>query len=190
MRALAILALLAAPALAQEGRFSAGSEAQSWNLTGEEPARFEARVVDTLCELTGDCPADCGGGARQLALLRSADQAIVPVLKNAQPLFNGAVDDLLPYCGETVEVDGNLVGDDAANAFQAYHLQRIRRLGEAEFSPANRWTDAWAARNPEAAGEEGPWFRKDRRVQALIARDGYLGLGLEEDAAFKAYLFE
>lgn len=78
-RTLAAL-LLAAPAAAQD--FSAGSEAQSWNLYAESPARFQAVVVDPLCTLAGDCPADCGGGARQLALLRSADKVMVLPLKN------------------------------------------------------------------------------------------------------------
>ncbi|MFQ5565677.1 MAG: hypothetical protein ACE5EU_04870, partial [Paracoccaceae bacterium] len=57
------LILAATPALAQ-GEFSAGSQAKNWNLFGEEKALFEGRVVDALCVLTGDCPADCGAGKR------------------------------------------------------------------------------------------------------------------------------
>ena len=38
---------------------------------------------------------------------------------------------------------------------------------------------------------KGPWFRKDPRVKAEIAKDGYLGLGLETDKEFvKSYLEE
>ena len=48
-------ALAALPAAAQD--FSAGSQASSWDLLGEQPARFEAEVVDVLCQLAGDCPA-------------------------------------------------------------------------------------------------------------------------------------
>jgi len=184
-----LAATLTGPAAAQEGAFSAGSQAEEWSLVGEEKALFSARVVDILCEIAGDCPADCGAGARQLGLVRDADGALVAVLKNGQPLFNGAVDDLLPYCNAAVEVDGLLIGDDAANPAKFYQVQRIRRAGEAEWSKANRWTQAWAERNPEAATLPGPWFRKDPRVQALIAREGYLGLGLETDAAFIEYLF-
>ena len=54
---------MALPAGAQD--FSQGSEAKTWNLYAEQSARFEAKVVDILCELTGDCPTDCGGGVRQ-----------------------------------------------------------------------------------------------------------------------------
>lgn len=184
-----VAAALAGSAAAQEGAFSASSQAAEWSLVGEEKALFSARVVDILCEIAGDCPADCGGGARQLGLVRDADGALVVVSKNGQPLFNGAVDDLLPYCNTAVEVDGLLIGDDPANPAKIFQIQFIRRAGEAEWSKANRWTTAWAARNPEAATLPGPWFRNDPRVQALIAREGHLGLGLETDAAFIEYLF-
>lgn len=187
MSRLAFAALLAAaPALAQEGPFSAGSQAQSWGLAGEETARFAGRVVDPLCVLTGDCAPDCGGGGRQLGVLRASDGALVLALKNGQPLFNGAVDDLLPYCGQEVEVDGLLVGDDPANPVKFLQIQFIRRAGEADFTPAERWLDAWKARNPEVADLPGEWFRNDPRIGALIARDGYLGLGPEIDEAFIA----
>jgi hypothetical protein len=190
IRPLIAALLAAAPALAQDdGAFSEGSNARSWSLVGEEKATFAAKVVDPRCELAGDCAPDCGGGARQLALLRTVDEALVPVLKNGQPLFNGAVDDLLPYCGTMVEVDGLLIGDDPANPYKTFQIQAIRPVGEADWRRANRWLDAWKARNPEVAGAEGPWFRNDPRVRALIERDGHLGLGLEVDRAFIEYLF-
>ncbi len=184
----ALLALaLAGPAAAQD--FSAGSEANSWGLLGEENARFEATVVDVLCELGGDCPVDCGGGARQLGLLRSLDGVLVMPMKNGQPVFSGAVADLLPYCGETVEVDGLLVGAPEATPAKFYQVQTIRRLDEAEAAPANRFTKAWAEANPEAAAEGGDWFRADPDVRARIEAEGYLGLGPETDAAFIAEWF-
>lgn len=55
----AVLALLAGPAQA----------AKEWGIDGEEVAQFEAKAVDVLCELTGDCPAKCGDGKRQMGLL-------------------------------------------------------------------------------------------------------------------------
>lgn len=188
IRAAFALALLAAPALAQEagGRWAAGSEAQPWGLSGEEPARFFALVVDPLCVTAGDCPADCGGGDRQLALFRVGDGAIVPVLKNGQPLFTGGVEELLPFCGMGVEVDGLLVGEEGLAPAKFYQIQRLRPITEMDgaFRPADRWTEAWAARNAEAATAEGPWYRNDPGVAARIEEDGYLGLGVEADAAF------
>ena len=198
MRALAVLAAallalpLAAPAAAQEaGAFSAGSQAKSWNLVGEQKARFTAKVVDVLCELTGDCPADCGAGKRHLGLVREADGALVFVNKNGQPAFSGPGADLLPYCGARVEVDGLLVGEDEANpATRVFQLQLIRRVGEEKFARANRWTRQWNAAHPELAKQKGPWFRKDPRILRRIARDGYLGLGPEADKEFIEYYFD
>lgn len=184
-RILVLLAtLLALPAAGQD--FSAGSEADGWGLLGEEKARFTARVVDVLCEIAGDCPADCGAGTRQMGLLREADGALVLALKNGQPVFSGAVADLHPFCGRMVEVDGLLVGDPEMTPAKFYQVQRIREVNAADWTRANRFTEAWASRNPDAAAAPGPWFRKDPRVNARIAEDGYLGLGLETDRAFIA----
>ncbi len=178
-------ALAATPALA-EGPFSAGSQAKSWGLLGEETARFEGTVVDALCALTGDCPADCGAGARQMGILRSADNAFVLATKNGQPAFTGATVDLAPYCGQTVEADGLLVGDrDATPGLGAklYQVQTVRVIGSQEATPTGLWTEDWAKRNAGVPGE-GPWFERDPRVKAEIAAHGRLGLGEAEDKKF------
>ena len=62
--------------------------ADEWGLPEEKVARFEAKVVDILCELTGDCPDGCGGGQRQLGLLTDDGRLVLP-LKNFTP-FSGA----------------------------------------------------------------------------------------------------
>lgn len=192
MRGMILAAALVAagPALAQEdfpdGAFSRGSEAKSWNLFGEEKARFEGRVVDALCVLTGDCPADCGAGARQMGILRAADGKFVLAAKNAQPVFTGAAVDLAAFCGEQVEVDGLLVGDPGitpALGAKLYQVQTIRVLGEDETHTADRWTGDWEGRFPDTGGE-GPWFRRDPRIGAEIEAHGRLGLGTEADEAF------
>jgi hypothetical protein len=186
-RALVLAALAAVPAGAQD--FAAGSEAQSWGLAGEAPARFEAQVVDILCALAGDCPPDCGGGARQLGLLRQADGVLVLPMKNGQPVFSGAVADLAPLCGQTVEVDGLMIAGAGGAQAPFFQVQRIRPEGAAAFAPADGFTEAWAAANPEAAAEGGEWFRADPGVRARIEAEGYLGLGPEADAAFIAEWF-
>lgn len=172
---------LGGAAVAQD--FSQGSEAKSWNLYAEKPARFEAKVVDILCELTGDCAENCGGGKRQLGLLRAADDVLVYPNKNSQPLFTGAALELAPYCGADVEVDGLMIDDPDLGARNIYLVQMIRKVGEQEWVTANSWTEKWAEANPDAAGE-GPWFRRDPRVNAMIEESGYLGLGIEIDRAF------
>jgi hypothetical protein len=183
--ALAAAALLALPAEAQN--FSEGSEATEWGLFAEQKARFVATVSDPLCELAGDCAPDCGGGARQVVLVREADGAMVFPLKNAQSAFNGAVADVAPFCGQLVEVDGLLLEDPEIGATNVYLVQRIRPEG-GEWQAATTWTDDWATRNPGAEGP-GPWFRRDPRVLEQIEEEGYLGLGAEVDEAFIADWF-
>lgn len=187
LAALPAVALQAANANAQ-GAFSEESEAQAWGLPTEQTARFEGQVVDILCELTGDCVDNCGGGDCQLGILRSADDVLVLVAKNAQPLFTGAVQDLLPYCGQQVEVDGLTIGNAMPGNMPYYQLQTIRAAGAEEWSSATLWTEVWEAANPEAAGE-GRWYRRHPGIAALIERDGYLGLGPEADAAYIAERF-
>ena len=175
--AVAAIALMMAicPVSADDGT----SQAKSWNLNGEEKARFEATVVDVLCELSGDCPANCGDGGRILGLKRT-DGTLVLVNKNVQPIFSGAVADLLPYCNKQVEVDGLFAGFDETQP-KAYQVQLIREVGAAEFTRTTLWSKQWNADNPDLAAQKGPWFRKEPRINAIIARDGYLGLGPQTD---------
>ena len=179
-------ALLAAPLAAQD--FSERSEARPWNLYAEVPAYFEATVVDIMCDLTGDCPANCGEGTRQLGLKRAADGVTVLVMKSSQPAFTGAVVDLLPYCGQEVTVDGLMIEDEDFPISNVYLVQRVK-AADADWARANQFTKVWAKENPEAKGK-GPWFRRDPRILSEIARDGYLGLGAETDKAFIEYYFE
>ena len=185
----AVMIAMAAPAHAAD--FSEGSEAKEWGLAGEEKARFTAKVVDVLCELGGDCAANCGDNRRQLGLLREADGALVYVLKNRQAAFTGAATDLYPFCGKEVEVDGVTVqNEDIPNAPKLYMVQLIREQGAEKWTKTSRWTKEWNKANPDLKKVKGPWFRKDPRVTEAIEADGYLGLGAEADAAFIEYYFE
>ncbi len=178
----AALALVATPLVAQD--FSAGSNAKSWNLYAEVPATFEAEVVDILCNVAGDCANQCAEG-RQLGLLRSADNVLVYPNKNSQSSFNGAASDLLPYCGKMVDVDGLLIEDEEIpGATNIYLVQTIKEAGDADWAKANKWTKVWAAKHPDAKGK-GPWFRRDPRVNAIIADSGHLGLGLSPEEAYE-----
>jgi len=117
----------------------ATSNAKPWNLSGEQKARFSAKVVDILCEVSGKCADQCGAGSYQLGLL-TTDGKIIPVNKNGQSSFNGAIVDLLPYCGKTVEVDGLLVGEDVPA--QLYQVQLIKTEG-ADWAKADLHTKEW-----------------------------------------------
>lgn len=175
------LALIAAPLAAQD--FSEGSKARSWNLYAEVPARFEAKVVDVTCELTGNCVEDCGAGSRQMGLLRTADDVLVLAMKNSQANFMGAARDLALYCNQTVTVDGLMIEDEDLNVKNVFQVQTILVEGADKPAKANKGSKLWAADHPEAKGK-GAWFRRDPRVKAIIADEGYLGLGLEEDKTY------
>ncbi|MGB0508364.1 MAG: hypothetical protein ACPGGK_19425, partial [Pikeienuella sp.] len=138
LKTAAAAVLIAGPAFA--GEWSEGSQAREWGLLGEETARFEATVVDLLCEVAGDCPADCGNGTRQMGLKRAADGALVLPMKNRQPVFSGAATDLYPYCGKNVEVDGVLVGDEEQTPVKYYLVQFIREQGAEEWVKTSKWT--------------------------------------------------
>ena len=148
--------------------------AESWGLPDEEKTRFEAKVVDALCELTGDCPAQCGGGKRQLGLLTDAGELIVP-LKNAVP-FAGAAGELQEFCGKRVTADGLFATNRGVRVFA---LQFVRQAPDGRWRGANRWLRGWAAANgiaPDSAQARN-WFRHDPAVKRIIDRDGKLGTG-------------
>ena len=177
-----MLALAGTAPAADSTAADAESQAKPWGLSEEQPARIDGQVVDILCKLSGDCPETCGNGARPLGILQE-DGTLVLVSKNGQPAFTGAAVDLAPYCGKPIEADGLLTGHGGV---QVYQVQLVREPGAADWSKANRWTKARAKAEPPLRKGKGPWFRRDPRVLERIERDGYLGLGLEEDARFIA----
>ena len=183
--AAAAVLVLATSATAGAADFSEGSKAKAWNLYGEEKALFSGKVVDILCELSGDCPANCGDGNRQLGIVRDADSKLILVMKNRQSSFNGAAEDLLPYCNQKVDVDGLMVGEDEVVKAKFFQVQLIRPQGEGKFKKATQWTKAWKAKNPDAKGK-GPWFRRDPRVLKQLAADGHFGLGVDYDQQYLA----
>ncbi len=155
--------------------------AKSWGVTGEEIARFEAKVVDIMCELTGDCPENCGDGKRQLGLI-DGDGKLILVGKNQSP-FSGAVVELLPFCGKQITADGLFTENRGVRFFA---IQFVREGTDGEWRGATRFVSDWAEKNGFAAdsAEAKQWFRNDPNVIRIIERDGLLGLGKEADEEF------
>ena len=143
--------------------------ADEWGIEHEEATRFEATVVDILCELTGDCPAGCGGGKRQLGLLRD-DGTLLLAAKNFDP-FAGAVNDLISFCGKRIVADGLLIRDPAMPLFA---LQFKRLAPDGEWSRGNGFSKDWAERY--GADKAPEWFRHDPTVKGMIADDGVFGI--------------
>jgi hypothetical protein len=153
---------------------SAALAAESWGLPEEEKTRFEATVVDALCEMTGDCAEQCGAGKRQIGLLTDGGELILP-LKNVVP-FAGATVELLEYCGKRVTADGLFATNRGVKVFA---LQFVREAPGGEWRRASRFTGQWAEANgvdPKSKTAQ-QWFRNDPAVMKVIERDGKLGTG-------------
>jgi hypothetical protein len=163
MRAAVLLAVLL---LALAGVARAANE---WGIEHEEKARFQGKVVDILCELAGDCPADCGAGKRQLGVLKDDGVLVLPA-KNNQP-FAGAANDLAGFCGARVEVDGLMIEDPLMPLFA---LQFKRRLPDGEWSGSTQFGKDWLAANPD--GDLKNWFRQDPLVKRVIGDQGVFGI--------------
>ena len=152
--------------------------AKSWGITGEVEGIFTATVVDITCELTGDCPANCGEGSRQLAL-KTADQGTILVAKNLT-FYTGASYELYEFCGQEVEVDGLFTENRNVRFFQ---VQKMRPVG-GKWEKADRFLDAYAEANDTTARKAKKWYKTDPQVQEIIERDGYLGQGPAKDAEY------
>ena len=155
--------------------------AQEWGLPNEEVARFDATVVDVLCELTGDCPDNCGNGKRQLGLLD--DQGVLYMaMKNFTP-FTGASWELQDFCGKKVTADGLFTTN---RGYRIFAIQFVREASDGKWQRANRFTGQWAEKNGVApdSKEAKQWFRNDPRVKRLIEEHGVLGLGVDADKAY------
>ncbi len=155
--------------------------AEEWGLPDEEVVRFEAKVVDIACELTGDCPANCGGGARQLGLIDATGKLILP-LKNATP-FSGASVELIGFCGKRVIADGLFTTN---NGYKVFAIQFVREAPKGKWRRANRFLSKWAKRNglPANGKKTRRWFDNDPRVKQLIQEQGVFGLGKEADRKY------
>lgn len=157
--------------------------AEEWGLPEEEKARFDAKVVDILCELSGNCPANCGGGKHQLGLLTDEGKLILPI-KN-MTIFSGTADELIDFCGQRVTADGLF---STNRGYTVFALQFLRPAPDGKWRRANRFLAKWAKANGKdpKSKEAKQWFRHDPTVKALLAADGILGLGPEADREYQA----
>lgn len=150
---------------------STAQAAEEWGIAGEKVSRFEAKVVDVACELSGNCPANCGGGKRQLGLLKD-DGTLLLAAKNADP-FAGTAHDLLPFCGQRIVADGLLIANKHLTMF-ALQFKRPAPKGQepGPWAGATWFTRDWVKAH---GGDGSEWFRKDPVVAAEIKEHGKLG---------------
>ncbi len=154
--------------------FTASPQAQAaeaWGIEGEKLVEFSARVVDIACTLKNDCPPDCGGGKRLLGLMTEDGKLRAAVKASVD--FGGAVRDLLPYCGKTIQVDGLLIENPAITMVM---VQRMRENASQERRKTLTFQADWDARN----GKSDEWYRNDPLANKVIADDGVYGIkGIE-----------
>ena len=143
--------------------------AKELGIDGEEPKQFEATAVDVLCELTGNCPDNCGGGTRQMGLL--TDDGVLILVAKSSTLFAGGVLDLVAWCNRRVEVDGLLID---AEATRFYMVQKLREPGTGKWTRARAFSRSWAAANKQKNANR--WFRKDPDIRAVIDEFGPVGI--------------
>ena len=150
----------------------AARAANSWGLPGEEAMRFDAKVVDVMCVLTGDCPDDCGAGKRVMGLLRDSGELVLAI-KNAGP-FTGTAHDLVPFCNQTVTADGLFTINYGVKSFA---LQFVKPA-DGDWRGANAFIKEWAAqRGLDMKDKKAKqWFRNDEGINAIIEEQGKLGL--------------
>jgi len=150
-------------------------EVAAWPVTNAEQSAVTGTVVDVLCELSGNCADNCGEGKRQLAIKTEINGTVL-VSKNLTN-YSGAADDLWPFCGEMVEVNGLFTDHKDVRFFQA---QNIRKPG-GQWQQTTGYLQAWSNRSGQPTSLAKDWQYHDARVKAIIERDGRLGLGPEAD---------
>lgn len=147
------------------------SAADEMGIANERVVQLDVTVVDIVCTLTGNCPANCGGGTRQLGLVTADGKLRLPV--KGQTLFANAIPDLLPYCGKPVQVDGLLIENPVMTIV---HVQALRANAEQKWQQTEAFETQWIAKH----GPAPEWQRADPFVKDVIAADGVYGIkGLE-----------
>ncbi len=150
-------------------------EVAAWPVTNAEESALSGTVVDVLCELNGNCAENCGEGKRQLAI-KTESLGTVLISKNLTN-YSGAADELWPFCGELVEVNGLFTENKGIRFFQA---QNIREPG-GQWKQTTNYLQAWSNRTGQSRSLAEDWQYHDPRVKAIIERDGRLGLGTDAD---------
>jgi len=143
--------------------------AEEWGIDHEKKARFEAKVVDVLCELSGDCPTNCGDGKRQLGLLKD-DGILVLAVKNVD-IFAGAVNDLIGFCQKRIVADGLLINNPKAPLF-ALQFKKLAKDGK--WSRASQFGKDWSKANGGKKGSQ--WFKNDSTIKKIISENGVYGI--------------
>ena len=147
--------------------------AELLGVNDEKPLQITGKVVDIACNLTRQCPPNCGEGKRQLGLV--TDQGVLYLVAKSSAIFAGAVTDLLPFCDKQIEIDGSTTTQFGATLL---YVQRLRLVGSDAWLDSENFTKDWEKRNklPSNDMKVAEWYRQDQTVAAAIKARGRLGV--------------
>jgi len=147
--------------------------AEKLGVPNEEEVTTKGKVVDVSCELTRDCPAQCGAGRHQLGI-KTAEGKLLLAAKSSDN-FMGSVRDLLPYCGKEIWVDGVTTNNFGTKLLM---VQRYKTSEKAEWRTSSQSIIEWAkAHNVKPDSDQAEsWMRNDAKVKAAVAKKGRVGV--------------
>ena len=143
----------------------------------EKPLVTKGRVVDVACDLTNNCPTNCGNGKRQLGIL--TESGTLYLAAKSAAIFAGAVKDLLPYCGKMVEIDGSTTAQFGGTLL---YIARMRLAEGTEtvdpWQSTEEFTRDFAKRNNLAPDDMkvDEWYRFDKTATEAVQKHGKLGV--------------
>ena len=152
-------------------------EVQKWGITGAEVGELSGEVVDVLCEVSGNCADQCGGGTRQLGI--KTKQGTVLIAKDLN-FYSGGAEELWPFCNQQLVVNGQFTESLNTRFFQ---IQNVRKPN-GPWMKTTRFLETWATTNGASLTAANDWYRDDKRVNAILEKDGRLGLGPEADSEY------
>ena len=88
--------------------------------------------------------------------------------------FAGAVNDLLPFCGQRIVADGLMINDPLMPLFAL----QFKKPVDGDWKRANFFLRDWAERHGVAPDSDtaNAWYRHDPRVKEVIEADGVFGI--------------
>jgi hypothetical protein len=147
--------------------------ADSLGVSNEQLLVTKGKVVDLACELTHECPPDCGAGKRPLGLKTDGGKLYVAAKSNT--IFAGLSHDLVAYCGMEIIADGLTTSNYGTTLLM---IQRFKPNGAADWVLTDKFATDWAKQQNAAPDgkETEEWYRHDADVLRAVDRHGKTGL--------------
>jgi hypothetical protein len=153
--------------------------AKSWEGTAEEIPRFETKVMDINCELTGHCSSNCSDAKRELEL-PTPDKKLALTSKRSSA-NRGAAHDPANSCKK------QFIADEFYREHRGVRFLVAQTIHEAPYSKwrgANRYLKKRSAGPGIDESKADSWFRHNPDVKHSTESDHLLGLGKKQDQVY------